>query len=106
MLKSAYIYSKIHHVMIKAFISHSSTQKSFVEKLVETLGRTLCIIDEYDFEPAKKSKDEIFRKIRNADIFILLISKSALTSQWVQLEVGKARDRIEEWGCGGVYGAS
>lgn len=42
--------------MIKAFISHSSTQKSFVEKLVETLGRTLCIIDEYDFEPAKKVK--------------------------------------------------
>lgn len=82
--------------MIKAFISHSSTQKSFVEKLVETLGRTLCIIDEYDFEPAKKSKDEIFRKIRNADIFILLISKSALTSQWVQLEVGKARDRMEK----------
>lgn len=45
--------------MIKAFISHSSIQKSFVESLVENLGRTVCIVDAYDFEPARKSKDEI-----------------------------------------------
>lgn len=82
--------------MIKAFISHSSIQKSFVESLVENLGRTVCIVDAYDFEPARKSKDEIFRNIRNADIFILLISQSALESDWVKIEIEKARDRMEK----------
>lgn len=82
--------------MIKAFISHSSIQKSFVESLVENLGRTVCIVDAYDFEPARKSKDEIFRNIRSADIFILLISQSALESDWVEIEIEKARDRMEK----------
>ena len=45
-------------------------------------------------EPAKKSKDEIFRYIRQSDIFILLISKESLSSEWVKIEVAKARQRM------------
>ena len=80
--------------MIKAFISHSSRQKVFAKKLVELLSRTHCVLDEYDFEPAKKSKDEIFRYIRQSDIFVLLISKESLSSEWVKMEVAKARQRM------------
>lgn len=80
--------------MIKAFISHSSRQKVFAKKLVELLSRTHCVLDEYDFEPAKKSKDEIFRYIRQSDIFVLLISKESLSSEWVKIEVAKARQRM------------
>ena len=50
--------------------------------------------NEYDFEPAKKSKDEIFRYIRQSDIFVLLISKESLSSEWVKIEVAKARQRM------------
>lgn len=82
--------------MITAFISHSSQQKHFVEKLVSILSKTNCLVDEYDFEPAKKSKDEIFSKIRKADIFILLISRAALDSEWVTIEIEKARDRMRK----------
>ncbi len=81
--------------MITAFISHSSLQKQFVKQLVSILSKTNCLVDEYDFEPGKKSKDEIFRKIRQADIFILLISRSALESEWVAIEIEKARDRMK-----------
>lgn len=82
--------------MITAFISHSSQQKRFVEQLVSILSKTNCLVDEYDFEPAKKSKDEIFSKIRKADIFILLISQAALESEWVAIEIEKARDRMKK----------
>ena len=50
--------------MIRIFISHSSEQKAFVEKLVSKLSKTKCVVDAYDFEVARKSKDEIFRNIK------------------------------------------
>ena len=49
--------------MIKAFISHSSAQKTFAQELVNKIGRDYCKIDCFDFEPAYKSIDEIFRAI-------------------------------------------
>ncbi len=48
--------------MIKAFISHSSKQKEFVNELVEILGRDLCIVDCYDFEAGRTTREEIFKK--------------------------------------------
>lgn len=82
--------------MIRIFISHSSEQKAFVEKLVSKLSKTKCVVDAYDFEVARKSKDEIFRNIRQAAMFVLLISRSALRSEWVQMEIEKAKDRSDK----------
>ena len=76
--------------MIKAFISHSSRQKDFATKLVNLLGRDYCIIDCYDFEPAYKSIDEIYRAIERCTVFVLLISKESLVSPWVQKELDAA----------------
>ena len=74
-----------------AFISHRSTHKDFVRKIVDTVKRDNCIVDEFDFYPATKSVDEIVRNLNFAPIFVLLISKDALESDWIKLEMSKAR---------------
>lgn len=74
-----------------AFISHRSTHKNFVRKIVDTVKRDNCIVDEFDFYPATKTMDEIVRNLSRAPIFVLLISKDALKSNWVQLELSNAR---------------
>lgn len=61
-----------------AFISHRSTHKDFVRKIVETVKRDNCIVDEFDFYPATKTMDEIVRNLNHAPIFVLLISKMLL----------------------------
>ena len=76
--------------MIKAFISHSSRQKDFAIKLYNLIGRDYCIIDCFDFEPAFKSIDEIYRKINACTIFVLLISRESLQSEWVEKEISAA----------------
>ena len=74
-----------------AFISHRSTYKDFVRKIVDTVKRDNCVVDEFDFYPATKTMDEIVRNLNHAPIFVLLISKDALESEWVKFELSKAR---------------
>lgn len=76
--------------MIKAFISRCSKQKEFATRLVNMIGRDYCIIDCYDFEPAYKSIDEIYRAIENCTVFVLLISRESLSSEWVKKEIDAA----------------
>lgn len=79
-----------------AFISHRSTHKDFVRKIVEIVKRDNCIIDEFDFYPATKTVDEIVRNLNHTPIFVLLISKDALESNWIQFEMAKSRQLYEE----------
>lgn len=80
--------------MIKAFISHSSVQKNFVKKLVDNLGRDYCIVDCYNFESAYRTLDEIYRKIEQSTVFVLLISREALESDWVREEIRYATKQL------------
>ena len=80
--------------MIKAFISHSSKQKAFALELVERLGRDFCIIDCYNFEPAYKTLDEIYRKIDESTVFVLLLSHESLCSKWVEKEIKYALENL------------
>ena len=81
-------------IMIKAFISHSSAQKPFVTKLVEELGRDRCIVDCYNFNPAYKTLDEIYKNIEQSTVFVLLLSKEALESEWVATEIRFAKEKL------------
>lgn len=80
--------------MIKAFISHSSKQKAFAIELVNKLGRDYCIIDCYDFQPAYKTIEEIYNAIDKSSVFVLLISKESLDSDWVNEEIRYARKKL------------
>lgn len=84
--------------MIKAFISHSSEQKQFVLDLVETLGRDYCIVDCYNFSSAYQTINEIYDKIDKSTVFVLLLSKASLSSEWVKEEIRYVRDKLEP-GC-------
>ena len=81
--------------MIKAFISHSSKQKPFVLELVERLGRNFCKLDCFDFQPAYKTLDEIYKAIDSATVFVLLLSKDSLNSTWVEEEIRYAREKLQ-----------
>lgn len=78
------------------FISHSSKQKPFVEKLLSDLGKDKCIVDKYDFEPAYKTHDEIERCLDSCALFVLLLSKESLESNWVKEEVRLANKKLKQ----------
>lgn len=84
--------------MIKAFISHSSEQKQFVLDLVEILGRDYCIVDCYNFNSAYQTINEIYDKIDKSTVFVLLLSKASLSSEWVKEEIRYVREKLEP-GC-------
>lgn len=87
---------KNHHSinMKEIFISHSSANKDFANILRDEIGKDRCIIDCADFEPMKKSEDEIRRWFEECHIFVLLLSKEALSSPWVKKEIEMAEARF------------
>ena len=81
--------------MIKAFISHSSKQKKdFVEPLVELLGRDSCVIDCYDFQAAYETLGQIYLQMDKCSIFVFLVSKDSLESDWCKKELARAYDKL------------
>lgn len=73
--------------MNRAFLSHSSAQKSFVRKVYKALGAPRCVFDECCFDNGKQIIEEILRGLQNTDLFVLFISNEALDSEWVQQEI-------------------
>ena len=82
--------------MAKAFLSHSSSDKSLVRKIANLLGNQRCVLDENSFEPGAKTLDEIFRELDESDVFVLFISDKALNSEWVQTEINLAYKALSE----------
>lgn len=81
--------------MPRIFISHSSKQKAFVEKVVDYIGKDECIVDLYDFRPSEKIEDEIKRYIDNCQIFALFLSKEAWASDWVKYEINYVKQYVD-----------
>ncbi|MBX4940789.1 toll/interleukin-1 receptor domain-containing protein [Rhizobium binae] len=69
------------------FLSHSSADKrGYVSILAEKFGDR-AIYDAYTFEAGMKTIDEIMKNLDRTDLFVLLISDSALNSEWVKTEI-------------------
>lgn len=78
--------------------------KKIAEIIRDTIGADRCWVDKYDFEPAYKTLDEIYSKLGNTGLFVLLISQESLDSDWVQKEINKAKEflndkRIYQFAC-------
>ena len=82
--------------MIKAFLSHSSAQKNFVEKVAQSLGIDNCFIDDKTFENGMLTINEITKAIGESSIFVFFISNEALDSQWVKDELSNVRDFVDD----------
>lgn len=83
--------------MIRAFLSHSSSDKeSYVRKVAEWLGKDNIIYDEFTFDEGEKSLDEILKGLDKTELFVLFISNNALESEWVKREITEAKYRFDE----------
>lgn len=83
----------MHH--FRAFISHSSHDKDFVDMIFDHLDRASVIYDRYEFDDGAVLTDKIAARIADCGIFVLLGSKAALASKWVKLEAHVAQSLRE-----------
>ncbi len=74
----------------KAFLSHSSIDKSFVEAVALRLGRVQVVFDQWSFETGDAFIKAIPKFLEKAELFVLFASRASLQSFWVSLEVDHA----------------
>lgn len=82
--------------MARAFLSHSSEDKTLVKRIADQLGRQKCVLDEWSFESGEITLEEIYRKLDNSDIFVLFLSDKSLDSPWVKKEIKRAKINIDK----------
>jgi tetratricopeptide (TPR) repeat protein len=75
---------------MKAFLSHSSANKDFVETVATQLGRQFCVFDKQSFQSGIEFKDSIVKGLNDSSLFVLFASPEALASIWVQFEINEA----------------
>lgn len=80
--------------MLRAFLSHSSVDKPFVEEVATRLTRYQARIDSKAFEPGEDFRDEIRRVMDESDAFVLFVSPESLSSLWVRFEIDEAETRV------------
>ena len=82
--------------MLKCFISHSSHDKGrYVDHVFRKLPKLNCIYDAVTFEAGLNPIEEIMRGLDESSLFVILLSESALESDWVRLELKNANDRLK-----------
>lgn len=75
---------------LRAFLSHSSAQKDFVDAVARELGRQFCVFDKYTFRTGDDLHEAIRRGLTDSTIFVLFASREAGQSPWVQFELDEA----------------
>lgn len=78
--------------MNKVFLSHSSSDKEYVEYIADKFGKDIAIYDNYSFEYGLKTFDEILKSLDVTDLFVIFISNAALESEWVKKELAISHD--------------
>jgi hypothetical protein len=74
---------------MKAFISHSSIDKPFVERLAGDLRTREGIdawLDQWEILPGERIPQKLEEGLSNADIFVFVLSPESVNSQWVSYE--------------------
>lgn len=83
--------------MIKAFLSHSSSDKEgYVRIVAKWLGRDNIIYDEFTFEEGERPLEEIIKGLDNSSLFVIFLSENALNSDWVKREIVEAKIRLDD----------
>lgn len=77
---------------MKAFLSHSSLDKEFVQEVADQLGRASCIFDKYSFSSGVEFEQSIIRHLGNSSIFVLFATRNSLDSLWCDFEIANALD--------------
>ena len=93
---------------MRIFISHSSKDKdpycnSVARILSEKLGKDSIVYDEYTFEAGEKSIDEINRTLAFTDLYVILLSSTAVDSDWVKYELKEAHKKLADKKLNRIY---
>jgi len=82
-------------IFYSCFISHSSVDKEFAERLYSDLQNKgiRCWFAPEDMKGGKKSYEQINDAIRIHDKLLLILSEHSMKSDWVATEIKKARIR-------------
>jgi hypothetical protein len=62
---------------MRAFLSHSSADKPFVEAVARELGRQFCAFDQNEFETGEDFRNAIRKALDTSDLFVLFASKTS-----------------------------
>ncbi|WP_432736457.1 TIR domain-containing protein [Maridesulfovibrio sp. FT414] len=76
---------------MKAFLSHSSTDKQIVGTVAKELTKLYCIYDTNDFENGVCFIQSMEESIEKTKIFVLFASKKSIESFYVRFEINEAR---------------
>ena len=82
--------------MLKAYLAHSSIDKSYVRTVSKRIGRSITILDEMAFPPGFDFRDTIRNSLDKSSVFIFFASKTSIESTWVKFEIDEAE--IVFWG--------
>ena len=77
---------------MKAFLSHSSLDKEFVQEVADKLGRASCIFDTYSFQNGLEFEQSITQHLVNSSVFVLFATTNSLESLWCEYEIVNALD--------------
>src|SRR5437867_4721717 len=79
----------------RVFVSYSTKDMALVRRVksaLEGAGATVFVA-EYSIAPGGSLREEITAAINNCDLFVVLWSKHAASSEWVGPEIGHATGR-------------
>lgn len=79
---------------MKAFLSHSSRNKPIVEQVAEDLGLANVELDSATFEQGVLNTKAIESALVRSLVFVLFLSKDAISSSMVKLEVSLAKELV------------
>lgn len=82
---------------MKAFLSHSSKDKAFVEAVANELTRQYCVFDKNTFDTGEDFRKSIRLGLDKSTIFVLFASKNSLDAviaPWVSFEIDEAELRL------------
>lgn len=79
---------------IRAFLSHSSTDKGVVQRVADQLGRAAVIYDKFEFSSGDEFKEAILKGMDRSAIFVLFASVESLSRDWVKFEISTAEKAV------------
>lgn len=79
--------------MHKAFLAHSSTDKSYVDIVAHKLSRARVVYDVNNFLPGQDFREAIREGLGQSALFVLFASAESLKSTWVRFEMTEAETR-------------
>lgn len=79
--------------MRRAFLSHSTDDKAYVEEVAVRLTPYRARIDSRAFRPGEDFRDAIRRVLDETGVFVLFVSKRSLESSWVSFEIDEGELR-------------